>query len=137
MEEEIKKRDLTVEDVQKIVMWLSDDIYDSYVDDNNKVNALNFYVHAYDFSYVWAGIYKDYDELGEAIDNTDGSCSTYIYFFPETKKVHLAMEDVNYNWFEFEINDGEGKDLVIQLCERYCMESENKTCLELLNEMNS
>lgn len=137
MEKEIEKRDLSVEDVQNIVMRLSDDIYDAYGDDNGKVHALNFYVHAYDYSYIWAKIYKDYDELEKALENDCGSCSTYVYFFPETRKLILAMEDVDYHWFEFEINDGEGKERMIKLCEGYSMESEGKTCKELLDYMNS
>ena len=121
------KRNLTTDDLYSMLLDISDDILQT------EKGGLNFYISAYDYAYIWAGLYKDYTELNKSLEENDcGFCSMYCNYFPETRKVILSFEDVNYEITKFEINDGIGKDTLINLCEQYCLETENKTCKELL-----
>ena len=132
----MKKVELSKDEVCKMVIDLDDEILGVSRNAENAEDeqGLNFYVKAYDYVYIWAGLYKDQDALKKALENDCTSCSTYLYYYPKSDRLILSVENVDYDYTDFEVIGGDGRDLLIKACEEYCQERCGTTCADALEQ---
>lgn len=127
------KLELKKEELDSLVYDFSDEILP--VGDVGFSDTLNFYVVAYDKLYVWAGLFSSIEELHSKLDTENGVCTTYADYNPRKKTITLSIEDMNYEYHDFDLF-GSGVEVLADYLEEYCKKHEQKTCIEVLDEYN-
>lgn len=129
---------LTVKKLARIFWDFDDSIEPTYStgDTSGNPDSLDFYFKCTDYTYIWAGIFRNQKKLEKWLDSTDDWLTCYVNYCPAKNKV----------WFEIEANDkgwhilnvfGAGKKRLIQEMQDYCNTKTGMSCEQYLADLNS